>query len=193
MPRATRSDVARNHRAILVAARRLLAEQPDASLAEVAQAAGLGRATIYRYYAAKPDLLRAIGRQAVADFLAAMEDAEPDEGDAAEALRRMIERVLAIDAAPALLVGLRDDRATTEEQRRASVEPLIRTVARGQAAGELRDDLPPAWIVHAIVRLHTLALELVRDGVIAEDDAARLLSSTLLDGTRAPEPVGRRA
>ncbi len=102
----------------------------------------------------------------------------------------MIERLLAIDAAPALLVGLRDDRATTEEQRRASVEPLIRTVARGQAAGEFRDDLPPAWIVHAIVRLHTLALELVRDGVIEESAAPRLLTTSVLDGVRAQAERG---
>ena len=50
----------RNRDAILEAAIGVLAAQPEAGVAEVAAAAGVGRATVYRHFASREELIDAL-------------------------------------------------------------------------------------------------------------------------------------
>lgn len=60
-PRALRADAARNRDRILAAARRVFSERGlDASVAEVAREAGVGKATVFRCYPTKEHLIAAI-------------------------------------------------------------------------------------------------------------------------------------
>jgi serine phosphatase RsbU (regulator of sigma subunit) len=61
--RRRRSDVALNRTKLLEAARHLLAADGDASMVQIAAAAGLGRGTAYRHFASRDDLLEAVRRQ----------------------------------------------------------------------------------------------------------------------------------
>jgi serine phosphatase RsbU (regulator of sigma subunit) len=72
--RRRRSDAALNRAKVLDAARRLLAENGDASMREIAEAAGLGRATVHRHFATREDLMDAVRQQA-------RDDADSDEED----------------------------------------------------------------------------------------------------------------
>ena len=60
MATARRTDAARNREAILDAARGLLGEGSEVSMAAVARAAGVGRSTIYRHFTGRDDLLEAL-------------------------------------------------------------------------------------------------------------------------------------
>src|ERR1700712_2015435 len=62
--RIRRSDAAINSTRIVEAARRLLAEQPQASVASIADAAGLGRNTVYRHFPTRAELIAAVRRHA---------------------------------------------------------------------------------------------------------------------------------
>jgi AcrR family transcriptional regulator len=55
-----RADARRNEAAIAEAAMRVLAQQPQASMAEIAEASGLGRATLYRHFRNRSELVHAI-------------------------------------------------------------------------------------------------------------------------------------
>jgi AcrR family transcriptional regulator len=55
-----RTDFARNREQILIAARSLLTESPRATMAQVAQAAGVGRSTLYRHFADREELVSAL-------------------------------------------------------------------------------------------------------------------------------------
>ena len=55
--RALRSDSLRNRDAILEAAADCLTANPNASLADIAQAAGIARITLYGHFASRSDLL----------------------------------------------------------------------------------------------------------------------------------------
>src|SRR5882757_6373178 len=81
----------RTRRAILDAAMSVLAEQPTASLGDIAAAAEVGRSTLHRYFAERSDLLRALALHVHALSNAAIERAEPDCGPPVEALRRVVE------------------------------------------------------------------------------------------------------
>ncbi len=72
--RRLRSDAALNHARLLEAARHRLAEDPDASVASIAEAAGVGRGTAYRHFPTREELVDAVRRQA-------RDDAEANEAD----------------------------------------------------------------------------------------------------------------
>ncbi len=81
----------RTRKAILDAATTVLAENPAASLGDIAQAADVGRSTLHRYFAERIDLLRAVALHVHALSNAAIEHAEPDCGPPVAALRRVVE------------------------------------------------------------------------------------------------------
>ncbi len=72
--RRQRSDAALNRSKILDAARRLLADNGDASMRSIADAAGLGRGTVHRHFPTRDELMNAVRRQA-------RDDADTDEED----------------------------------------------------------------------------------------------------------------
>jgi TetR/AcrR family transcriptional repressor of lfrA len=81
----------RTRKAILDAAMTVLADNPGASLGDIASAAEVGRSTLHRYFAERSDLLRALALHVHALANAAIEHAEPDCGPPEEALRRVVE------------------------------------------------------------------------------------------------------
>ena len=81
----------RTRNAILDAAMSVLADNPTASLGDIAAAAAVGRSTLHRYFAERTDLLHALARHVHDLGNAAIEHAEPDCGPAVEALRRVVE------------------------------------------------------------------------------------------------------
>lgn len=62
-PTTTRKDALRSRRAILDAAHELYSDGGDASFAEVAHAAGVGQATVYRHFENRHDLLAALAEE----------------------------------------------------------------------------------------------------------------------------------
>jgi AcrR family transcriptional regulator len=72
--RRQRSDAALNRAKIIDAARRLLADNRDASMRAIAEAAGLGRGTVHRHFSTRDELIHAVRRQA-------RDDADSDEED----------------------------------------------------------------------------------------------------------------
>jgi AcrR family transcriptional regulator len=71
----TDREVLENPRAkIIDAARRLLADNRDASMRAIAEAAGLGRGTVHRHFSTREDLIDAVRRHA-------RDDADSDEED----------------------------------------------------------------------------------------------------------------
>lgn len=56
-----RADWVANRGAILAGAREALSRQPDASMAQIAEAAGVHRGTVYRHFERREDLLLEVG------------------------------------------------------------------------------------------------------------------------------------
>lgn len=80
-PRPLRADAARNRRLLLAAAADEFAERGlDASVADIARRAGIGKGTVFRHFATKDDLLAAI----VVDRIQALNDVGERLLDAAD-------------------------------------------------------------------------------------------------------------
>jgi AcrR family transcriptional regulator len=94
--RERRLDARRNLDAIVDAARRTFSADPDASMQQVAVAAGLHRATVHRHFASRDELVDALRRRAFEESLAALRDARTEDGPAIDGLRRATLALVAV-------------------------------------------------------------------------------------------------
>jgi AcrR family transcriptional regulator len=135
-----RSDAALNVRRILDAGREVLQENPQASAEDVARAAGLGVATLYRRFPTREDLLRAvvwdIFDTEMAPALARAEAAE----DPRDGVRIAFEEGLRATSRNGLHfpVGI-----TLEIIQSSFIDPVSRMVRRAQKQRLMRADLEP--------------------------------------------------
>jgi AcrR family transcriptional regulator len=128
--------------AILDAAATVIAEHDEsASMADVATAAGISRATLYRYFASKEELLRALAGAAIDDVSARLDAADLDTVPVREALARVTRALVACGVKFAVIVE--DHRYVDADDVHRRVGDRIRAVfERGIADGTLRGDLP---------------------------------------------------
>lgn len=180
-----RADAVRNQAAIVEAALRVLADQPGASMAEIADASGLGRATLYRHFRTRAELVRAIQRKALDAAGEAIAACCLEQHAAPGALRRAVEALVGVGDRYRVLgreISL-DPRML--EQQQSVARPLLEAVRRGQENGELRPDLPAPWILASMGSLLVLALREIGAGRLTPRDATAIITATLLDGVTA--------
>ena len=96
MARALRADAERSVRAILEAAEQVLAQDANASMEQIAEAAGLTRITVHRRFANRQALLEALAVSAKQQLIDAIEEARPDAAPALVALYRVTANVLRV-------------------------------------------------------------------------------------------------
>ncbi|KZM79250.1 TetR/AcrR family transcriptional regulator [Cellulosimicrobium sp. I38E] len=189
---AKRADARRNVQAILDAAAVCLSRDPDASIAEIAKAAGVGRVTLYGHFAGRAELVDAVVARAIEEGDEAL-DALDLSGDPREALVRLVRQSwLTIVQIGALMTAatevLSPERMLELHERPAT--RVERLVERGRKAGAFRTDLPASWLVGTLHRvMHGAAAE-IEAGRLAPDDAAVTIAATVLAAFTPPgQPV----
>ncbi|WP_424870689.1 TetR/AcrR family transcriptional regulator [Streptomyces sp. SAI-229] len=185
--------VDRDH--VLRSAAALLTRRSTATMDEVAKAAGISRATLHRQFAGRDALVRALEALGIAECEAALTAARPDEGPAADAVRRL---VAAIEPHAPLLAFLYTENQLFEGEEQnegwAAIDERIAALfRRGQASGEFRIDLTPAWLTEALYGLLASAAWAVAEGRVAPKDFTHMIVELLLGGVRRPEePASRK-
>lgn len=168
---------------LLGAAADALAQDPGASMAQVAQLAGLARATLYRHFRNRQELLEAIRAEALAYATEAIAGSELDKGSALEALRRAVDALAAFGVRfRVLLIEGADLDPAFLDQRAEVLAPLHRVVRRGQEAGLIRSDLPPEWVVTAMASLLVAGVRSSSSVAIRDGSLADLVFGTLTRG-----------
>uniref|UniRef100_A0AAU2W100 TetR/AcrR family transcriptional regulator n=1 Tax=Streptomyces sp. NBC_00008 TaxID=2903610 RepID=A0AAU2W100_9ACTN len=107
--RTLRADAERSVRAILEAAERLLAEDPGASMEQIAAAAGVARTTIHRRFANRQSLIEALASSAARQLAQAVDDGRPDTAPPLVAMHRITANVLQVKSAWAFALELPAD------------------------------------------------------------------------------------
>jgi TetR/AcrR family transcriptional regulator, mexCD-oprJ operon repressor len=173
---------ARVSSAILEAAAGILVARGDqASMQDVADAAGVARATLYRYFPTREALLEALSRIAVEDAGSRLEAARLDQVAVAEAFARAVRALVAVGDPLAVLVRQRGRPEVGDFDRRIGA-PLRALVERGQAAGELRDDVPTGWLLESLLALVVSVLPSAPS--LGTEDAVQAIAGLFLDGAR---------
>ncbi|SRR6266511_100963 len=180
--RRRRADAERSVARILDAALEALAGDPEASMAEIARRAGVVRATIYVHFPTRESLIEAVTEGAISEVLQVMVAAEPDRGDPADALRRVLTAGWRELGRFHALVGINTRLPQAELRRRhrpvlALLQPLIE---RGQRDGTFRSDVPPAWHLSILLALiHAASDELQSKRLPAAEIESALVTTVL--------------
>ena len=167
----------------------------DVSIDEVAEAAGVPRATLYYYFSGHDDLVNFYLTYKLDSVTAAMEKAAASEGTAIERIGAMTRAVLrAMAAQPALCTELpqalrRAGTSFSEVGMKAEVvmrRPLREVLIEGNASGEL--NIPDVDLV--IDALHgaigqVALIRLSRDGTFDPDEVADNLIPLIATGLSA--------
>lgn len=187
-----RADAERNIAAILDAAIACLSERPDATLADIARVAGVGRVTLYGHFPSREALVIAALDRAVAEVAetaGAVEARMPSDAPADEVLREHIHSSWDVLDRHRRLFTVAQ-RMLSPERLRARHEPGLAgfdaLIARGQAEGRFRRDLPVDWLVMVVYSLFHAAAERVNSGQLDRADAPAVLDATILPVLAAP-------
>jgi AcrR family transcriptional regulator len=173
--------------AILDAAASVLARPggEQASMNDVAVAAGLARATVYRYFPNRQALLDELARRAVREAGERLADARLDDVPVEEALARAV-RALAAVGDRLVIVERERVRPDPEEFERAVVQPLRALFDRGRAAGEIRADVPASSLGESLVGLVVSVLRSA--STLGIEATTAMVTSLFLEGARARTP-----
>lgn len=181
VPRRLRADAARNAERIVRAARQAFAELGSAvSLEEIARRSEVGVATLYRRFANKEELIRAILETRFdEDVQPAIERAETD-ADPWHAMVSVLEAILTVATEEKSIVqAARDLSAVTGELFTRFFTDLAKIVRRAQRAGLVRSDLEYS----DLPRLVTMLMSTTRLSAQPNQDWRRYLA-LLLDALR---------
>ncbi|HEX6452665.1 MAG TPA: TetR/AcrR family transcriptional regulator [Trebonia sp.] len=179
-----REVASRNVDAILDATEELLRANGQASISAVAARAGVSRVTVYAHFPVWDALLEATVERTVRRMTTALEAARPTEGPADEALERFIVtgwQHLGRYQAMAQAVSEQLSSEAVTRTHQAAHQALAALLARGQAEGSFRTDLPAEWLAHASIALMHACTDGIRAGRIDPDDAQRIITISIRD------------
>jgi TetR/AcrR family transcriptional regulator, mexCD-oprJ operon repressor len=171
--------------AILEAAASVLAAQGErGSMSDVAEAAGVARATVYRYFPNRQSLLDALAELAVRSAGERLDSARIEHVPLEDGLARAVRAL--VDVGDLFTVLAREQlRAPPAELERHVRGPLRRLMERGQESGEIRDDIPSTWLADAMVG--TVVSVLSSSPTLGREDTVAAIATLFADGARAED------
>lgn len=167
--------------AVLMAAAQLLVRNTGASMAEVAQAAGISRASLHRLVDGRKALVKELAELGMRKGKAALEAAKPEKGDPPEALKRVIAELVPVADLFNLLY--REQEIDEVYAQGLELDTLITELfRRGQRSGAFRADLSAVWMTEAFYSLLGGAAMAAQQGRLAVRDVGLVTEQTLLAG-----------
>jgi TetR/AcrR family transcriptional regulator, mexCD-oprJ operon repressor len=166
---------------ILVAAASVLASsEGQASMSDVATAAGVARGTLYRYFPTRGSLLEQLRSNAIEDMASRLRASRIGEVAPLDGLERVIRAF--VDGGDLFVVGARERRTTAGPDFEASVMlPLRELIERGQETGAIRRDIEASWLSECLLGL---ALVGASAGRLGTEDTVAWIKRLFLDGAR---------
>ena len=155
---------------------------------DIALAAGVARATVYRYFPSRQAMLDELAELAVRDAGRRLAAARVDALETRVAVERAIRALVEVGDAIVVVAreGVRPDAQLFEDYVEA---PLRRLFERGQKLGQIRADIAPEWLTDALIGVVVGVLSSSRP--LGRDDAVAMTASVFLDGARVrPRVVG---
>src|SRR6266566_2819678 len=182
-----RADAERNTASIINAALKALANDPDASMAEIARRAGVVRATVYMHFPTRESLLDAVMEHATALVAEAIREAEPDRGEPKEALERVLRATWKQLGQFHSVLRINISRLSAKELHRRHLPmttQFIPLLERGQAEGVFRSDVSATWLI-AVLRaiVHVASTEL-QAGRLSQAEVERTMLTTAMNAIR---------
>ncbi len=157
----------------------------QASMTEVAEAAGVARATVYRYFPNREALLDELAANAINDVDVRLSSARVDEVAPEEGIARAV-RALVEGGDLFVLLTRERTRSDPEQYERKLMQPMRRLFERAQARGDARADIPVAALTESLLGL--IVGILTSGSPLGREDMISTITALFLDGARARDP-----
>ena len=167
---------------ILEAAAHVLAARgARASMSDVAAAAGVARATVYRYFPNRQSLLDELANAAVRGAGDRLASARINEIPVLDGISRAIRALVEVGDGFIVLARERP-HADRERFERHVGGPIRALVERGQSSGDIREDIPSTWLTDSLIGIvvNVLSSPLQR----GREDTVAAMTSVYIDGAR---------
>lgn len=172
--------------AILDGAAQIFAVQGEqASMHEIAEAAGVARATVYRYFPNREVLRHELRQASVSDVDARLLSARIDEVAPEEGIGRAVRALVDVGDSFVLLARERQ-RSNPERLEHELARPVRKLFERGQTSGDIRNDIASARLIESLIGL--IVGVLTSTPPLGKDDMTATITGLFLDGARARGP-----
>jgi AcrR family transcriptional regulator len=179
--RRQRSDARQSVAAVVDAAIRTLAGRPDASVDEIARAAGVSRQTVYAHFPSRDALIDAVIEHASAEFTALFDGLDLDREPPARALTLLLDAGWQIAARyPFLWLQPAVDPGKDADRHAPVLERMLDIVRRGQASGDFDASVPAHWLLSASLALGRAAEDEVKAGRMTIERATQAMHQGVL-------------
>ncbi|MCF2530492.1 TetR/AcrR family transcriptional regulator [Yinghuangia sp. KLBMP8922] len=160
-----------------------MARNRRATLADIAQAAEVGRSTLHRYFPDRDELVSAAVEDSLAHMAQALEEAAIDQGPALDAMRRLAtalvgagDRLVFVFGDPHIFEQLPDEEDDPTDRQ------VLALIERGQAEGAFDPEADPVWIRGVLWALVYTGAEMAARGTMPRHVAAANTVRTLERG-----------
>lgn len=169
---------------IIEAALTVLAKRPLATMEQVAETAGVGRATLFRHFSGKKELMRELSIEANRRCREALAPLARGDGPPLERLAQAVEALIPLGAAFHFLTyePWHSADEVLEQSYGAYLEEWRALLERAREAGDIDPGLPLSWLTATLDLLLYGAWENINNGEIAPKQAAALTLRTFLHG-----------
>jgi TetR/AcrR family transcriptional repressor of mexCD-oprJ operon len=156
-----------------------------ANMNDVAAAAGVARATVYRYFPNREALVEALAQATVSDVDTRLASARINEVAPEEGIARAVRALVDVGDSFVLLAR---ERLRSDPQRfeRSLTQPLRQLFERGQADGDIRDDITGGRLTEALIGL--IVGVLTSTPPLGKEDMTATINALFLNGARARGP-----
>lgn len=177
---------AKSRKALLDAAVDVLSINPGASISDIADRANVGRATLYRHFASREELVHELAMDALKvtdEVLQPLRDDESLRGRAA--IEASLYAIMPLADRFHFLMNLwaiaENDKEVMAIYNRQLME-LHDLVEEAKAAGDIAQDIPSDWVVAAIDALLARAWWMIKEYGAEPEEVARLSIRTAFEG-----------
>lgn len=163
----------------------MLSENPRATLADIASAAGVGRATLHRHFKSRDDLVDTLAHDALDATESACADIDYYGQSAGLSLRQTVEALVPLGAQYAFLTYQpisESEDSPLGSRLRTQNQQMRELVIAARDEGMFSKDIPVAWLSASIDALIYAGWSSVRSGDIAPNDVSGLVLRTLERG-----------
>lgn len=172
------------HSDILEAATEQLSLKPTATLQEIADYANIGIATLHRHFASREALLEELAFHAIELVESSMKGITFHEHDISLSFMGLFQKLIPLgDKIYFLAYAASVDENPQIVLREAALkEPLMTAIRGWKKSGLLKETFSEKWMLAVIYDLLFLTWQEIHSGNMAKNDAAGILTDTILNG-----------
>ena len=175
----------RSRRALMQTAIGVFLENPTASMTDIAREAGIGRATLYRHFKSREELVQALALESLQitnELLQPIEDLAVDAGSRIQQGLRAVMQAADRFHFLLLLWNISSQDAAVMKIYQQQLDSLSSLIDAGKKEGSIDETLDTLWIIYLVDSLVYAGWWAVREKTLTSEQAGEHAAKVLFRG-----------